>query len=967
MKKNLKVFVSSMLVGAMAFTSVSSALPVSALNIGAVEVEASETEPTVDLTGVASDTIQGKTGVLVSAAGDNVYVDATAADAKLRWNGTTNWQLNPGTKLYIPVESASKLGLTLYNYKDPVVIVGDLTNSETIDTKGAFTYTSKAYKGNTLANYGFGGEVAEADEDKNYICIESNADNTYVYTTIDTQASDDVAENLGYFLCDKGYNQGDLIFENEFGAVYAAQDITSNSLKDAEGNTSYYTADGVTFTSKMKTTGVNTNLQSLTPASDAIKVTNGNHRLAYKIVAKKDCKVTAVGKPGSKVFTLVVDTDSKDGVGSSITLGTSATAGSGTGTVLAAGTDNVTYSGDVDAGKVAYFGPQGSNDNIFGIKVEEASKPVNAAVTLTLDGVAITESLDATITGSGIENTAFTTDTSGAVTFSATPTYDYDITVVKGGVTYNGTLSVAKDGTYESALDLQPVAALVTVNVSNTDAEMLDGVTVNLSTAKGATPVKVSSATGEAGTVSGVALFRDLEFATYSVEVPGYVITNDATSFSPNKNVLTLDLVVAPADLPAQPSDATDSDGKIYVGYTPVSGYTNKIYYTVQEAIDAAADGTEIVIAPGFYHELITVNKSLTFTGNPTNATYNGYTKPVISYNQHQGVSGARGFHGDTFLITASNATISLDNIRIENTAEETLNATGNATALSSCVNNSTNTISLTNCEIYATRDTIYTGKSNCSDKWTFTNCDIYGFQDVVCGGGSTIDIVNCNWLLNYDSDARLLVPQCNANAQPTVMTAKNLTIKNADKFVKKDEAKFTKAAYLGRAWGNGSYKSATTQAIVEGYTDETGCVPDTVYFGFDTSEASGTPDKIAKANWLVQIGDGVYGTSNDAKVNVYDAESSTKDDDGDFVVVGKVDSSFFEDIDAVGFAVFDSEDNLKGVVSDSKVYTLEGSDDVYYSVSFVNTTGEFKVMPYYEKDGYGLVSHDSATVNSAS
>ena len=179
-------------------------------------------------------------------------------------------------------------------------------------------------------------------------------------------------------------------------------------------------------------------------------------------------------------------------------------------------------------------------------------------------------------------------------------------------------------------------------------------------------------------------------------------------------------------------------------------------------------------------------------------------------------------------MITTPSAEISIKNLRIENNSEDALGATGNATAFSSCVNASSNVITVDDCQIYASRDTIYTGKSNCTDQWTYNNCDIYGFQDVICGGGNVV-LNNCNWILNMDSDARLLVPQCRTDANVTTMIANDLTIKTADKFVKKDEATFTKAAYLGRAWGNGKALASSSQCIVNDYTDETGAVPLTV------------------------------------------------------------------------------------------------------------------------------------------
>lgn len=57
-------------------------------------------------------------------------------------------------------------------------------------------------------------------------------------------------------------------------------------------------------------------------------------------------------------------------------------------------------------------------------------------------------------------------------------------------------------------------------------------------------------------------------------------------------------------------------------------------------------------------------------------------------------------------------------------------------------------TVKLTNCTIWATRDTIFTGKVNANNTWTFDNCTIAGFQDVVCGTGD-VTLNNCIWELS--------------------------------------------------------------------------------------------------------------------------------------------------------------------------------------------------------------------------
>lgn len=61
-------------------------------------------------------------------------------------------------------------------------------------------------------------------------------------------------------------------------------------------------------------------------------------------------------------------------------------------------------------------------------------------------------------------------------------------------------------------------------------------------------------------------------------------------------------------------------------------GNTHSDYRTIQEAIDAAINGTKIIIENGYYNELIVINKTITLMGEDKNTT-------IINFNPNDTIS----------------------------------------------------------------------------------------------------------------------------------------------------------------------------------------------------------------------------------------------------------------------------------------------------------------------------------------
>jgi hypothetical protein len=429
---------------------------------------------------------------------------------------------------------------------------------------------------------------------------------------------------------------------------------------------------------------------------------------------------------------------------------------------------------------------------------------------------------------------------------------DYVTECNRDGKVYRAVLSIDENGAYSGELSLRAVAGNVSLRLSG--CKPLTNIVLESVGGKHNTVVTRYKATlDEACT----ARFELLPYGSYDLTAIGYELESERVDINEANSDIELRAYVW--ECATLPKTAKVGDGKLYVGYKASTSYSDRIYYSVQEAVDAAEEDAEIIIAPNVYTEQVNINKRLTLIGNPEGACNgHGDTKAVISY-----YDGAKGnneravdsededarFHGDTMTVTGGRLTAY--NIRVENISELRFGkaAADNATAISAGLTGVDSYIELNECEIFGYRDTIYTGKVDRNIRWRLCQCKIYGFQDVICGGGD-VELDRCEWIVNADSDARLFVPQASPY-RVTRMYADSLVI---DTDV---EGGLTSNVYLGRGWGYiGAYLAESTQVIVDGYTDRTGRVHiDDDYKGFDKSLAyrGSEKDALFNASWHVR------------------------------------------------------------------------------------------------------------------
>lgn len=693
------------------------------------------------------------------------------------------------------------------------------------------------------------------------------------------------------------YNAGDLVLDNDLATVYAGQNLT------AGGKTR---ADEPAFSNSFRTNNVNTSIEG------------ASYRICFKIITKASTRISAIGAGGSKNAMFLVNDD-------------------GTYTRLTPNTgNNVVFYADVEeAGKTVVIANGGTNDSMFGVSIQKGPTPVTVSTKFTLGNSAAAIPIGSTVTVNG--ESAVVAE-NGFVTFEGKTGTDYTVSYVNtAGERFEGTMSVSLEGAFESTVNLPLVSSDTSVTVKTADGTAVAGKKVTLLYYdRGVRPVLTSAVTDDAG----VATFHGLDFESYTVAVGGY--TSATTEFTPVEGAASLTINDAtPKAYPALPAGA--SNDNLYVGYAPNATVTTT-YDSVQDAVDAATAGQNIYLASHEYFEPVYIDKSVNIIGDAAAATLDMAT---ITFNDSQsGNDSTKGdgttdkvrFHGDTVEITATNATVTFKNIRIENTAEADLGVAQNATALGSYGTGHSNVITLDDCVIDATRDTIYTGSRETTNTWTFNNCTIAGFQDVVCGCG-TVDINDCTWSVNMDNDARFLVPNA-SSTEPTVMTANNLTVVDAT-------GAFTKKAFLGRIWGDSNGTILNTQVVINGFTDESGIVPfaDTTYFhGYDTSGANGDRDgkTLADCNWLVRqnVADNFYTTNATVdKTAINTLQPITVDADGDYVFTGVVNSALARATETsyIGFAIYAADGTFIGNTKNDTVYHVTGeADDVLYSVNYM-------------------------------
>lgn len=706
----------------------------------------------------------------------------------------------------------------------------------------------------------------------------------------------------------EGYADGALVFENEYAAVYAAQklSITGKPL----------TVNGRTYEKGFKTNGVNTVIDGT------------SFRLAFKVVVKKSTRVSADTSGGSKNSIFSYDE----------------TAGTYTNLTGLVPQSQTMYA-DLEAGTVAYIGNGGTNNSMLAVDIKKGPTPVTVTTKLTLGNAATTIPANATVTIGGQTVTA---DENGNIEFNGKTSTSYKVSYEANGVRYESTLSIGDDGTVTSTLNLPQVSGDATVTVKTANGTAVASKKVTLTYYVGAKPVFYTVTTDE----NGVATFPNLGFNTYNVAIAGYTSTTE--TFAPVEGNIALTINDATAkNYSTLPANA--SNDNLYVGYTPNATVTTT-YDSVQDAVDNATAGQTIYVAAGTYKELVTITKDIKIVGASADNT-------IITYNDSQsgndgtapnGATDKTKFHGDTVAINGS-VNVEFENIQIKNTAEADLGVAQNATALSAYGDNLAATVKLTNCTIWATRDTIFTGKVNANNTWTFDNCTIAGFQDVVCGTGD-VTLNDCIWELSLSSDARFLVPNSSLTVT-TKMVASNLTINDTT------DTGFTAKTYLGRGWGTSGCSLASTQVIVNGYTDNSGTlVTDGVYHGYDTSLANNDGTTLADANWLVRAkqNENYYTTNRDLDTVAINTLQTpvTKDEDGDYLFKGVVNNSLLAKADYIGFAVFNADGTFVGNTKNDTVYRVTGEEgDNLYTVNY------FKNMPAEGCIVKGFVQYDGVNI----
>lgn len=706
----------------------------------------------------------------------------------------------------------------------------------------------------------------------------------------------------------EGYADGALVFENEYAAVYAAQklSITGKPL----------TVNGRTYEKGFNTNGVNTVIDGT------------SFRLAFKVVVKKSTRVSADTSGGSKNSIFSYDE----------------TAGTYTNLTGLVPQSQTMYA-DLEAGTVAYIGNGGTNNSMLAVDIKKGPTPVTVTTKLTLGNAATTIPANATVTIGGQTVTA---DENGNIEFNGKTSTSYKVSYEANGVRYESTLSIGDDGTVTSTLNLPQVSGDATVTVKTANGTAVASKKVTLTYYVGAKPVFYTVTTDE----NGVATFPNLGFNTYNVAIAGYTSTTE--TFAPVEGNIALTINDATAkNYSTLPANA--SNDNLYVGYTPNATVTTT-YDSVQDAVDNATAGQTIYVAAGTYKELVTITKDIKIVGASADNT-------IITYNDSQsgndgtapnGATDKTKFHGDTVAINGS-VNVEFENIQIKNTAEADLGVAQNATALSAYGDNLAATVKLTNCTIWATRDTIFTGKVNANNTWTFDNCTIAGFQDVVCGTGD-VTLNDCIWELSLSSDARFLVPNSSLTVT-TKMVANNLTINDTT------DTGFTAKTYLGRGWGTSGCSLASTQVIVNGYTDNSGTlVTDGVYHGYDTSLANNDGTTLADANWLVRAkqNENYYTTNRDLDTVAINTLQTpvTKDEDGDYLFKGVVNNSLLAKADYIGFAVFNADGTFVGNTKNDTVYRVTGEEgDNLYTVNY------FKNMPAEGCIVKGFVQYDGVNI----
>jgi hypothetical protein len=597
------------------------------------------------------------------------------------------------------------------------------------------------------------------------------------------------------------------------------------------------------------------------------------------------------------------------------------------------------------------------------------SKPtINTSKAITFTTTQAARIYVAATSGGGSERTMSlakggTTITTTTLDEAYTPNYIDYIAVDAGTYTISGSNQVRYYLIEVIPIDATPVE--VTLNTTG----LADGAKVTLT--------RTSGSLSYSGTVAdNKATVEKVIVGEYKVAVDGYTVTPDTITVTADNTLFNID--AEQIILPEIPDDASTSE--LYVGYAAKDGYT--VYDTVQAAVTAATNGGTINIAEGTFTERVVVeNANITLKGA-------GVDKTIITYNDSE-ANNDTYFHGATVAVVADGFNAS--DLTIRNTAEEDGTAIKdgkykNATAFSvGYKNNLAATATLTNCNLLAFRDTVYTGKPNTDITLTLDGCLITGFQDVICGTGK-VNIDGCTMDTSRtatgtkDADtARLFAPRgYEDTTKDTVYTVTNLTITSSAT---------TKKIYLARPWETYTQETSTSpkvwdeknnvKVIVDGYTvdDSAKSVFDTTLYGFspDGINISGVTSNYF---WLVRPtnGKGNFNTTlaalNETATDVVDSVTAEEGEENTYRIIGKVNSALVEDtnVSAIGFAVSDTNGFIGNMSSDT-IYVDPALDNPteYFTVNFatdVDTTVTTTLTPYVNYKGYDVVS-SSATAKA--
>ncbi len=564
------------------------------------------------------------------------------------------------------------------------------------------------------------------------------------------------------------------------------------------------------------------------------------------------------------------------------------------------------------------------------------------------------------LSSSGVAGTVYNTiGTKGStidIYYTGTTTATITLTATTGLKNSSGTIS-------EIGQVYIPTLAVKTITAEEVPKEVQANSNVKITvsnTNNGDVLVITDSSNAEykATISSGIADFtgKAIYVGNATLSAEGYTLDPATITIATDTNEYTVTATPTATEVIADGSDTS----VLYAGYVAKDGY--KVYNTVQAAVDAAlSTGATIKLAPKTFTETVVVNKpNIKLIGTARDTS-------VITYNDSE-TKNDTYFHGATLAVLADG--FSAENLTVQNTAEEDGTAGGkNATALSMDYNNLTATVTITNCNLLAFRDTVYTGKTNANVTLTLDNCLITGFQDVICGSGN-VTIKDCTMDTSRavnstisNGTARLFAPRGYSDtSKTTVYKAENLTIKSTDSK--------TNTIYFARAWDGYTLDGTTkvwdgnnnVQVIVDGYTVDSSASSafdgDTLY-GFEANGINCTG--ITKNYfWLVRKtnGTGNYNTTlasiNETPVNTFNALV----DEGSNVYrfIGIINSALVEDtnVSSVGFAVTYGDKTVN--MSDSIVYTEDNS--TYYTVNFaenVSTSIATTLKPYVNYKGYDI------------